>query len=256
METLIIMRNGSVLRIKEFKIIEEMCNMTQELKDLMAKWLKKPEHVNEIFNYDGIVNEDEWNKEDNKKILFFLKEAHHGKRRNEDFNKEEGNNSYDLVGELNSNNPWGMWKKVAVWTAAINNTNENGTQKYSKTDIGEVEHDLIKSISVLNVKKSKGYTTSEHHELEVYTKTDNVEIEREIEIIKPKIIVCGNNCSLLSFIYEDIDQEKLHEDHYLLYKDMIILDYYHPANQYPNFVNYYALAGIYQQALKEKNIDL
>lgn len=229
---------------------------TQKLEDLMKKWVKKPEHINEIFNYDGIINEDEWNKKDNKKILYFLKEAHQGNRRLEDFKKKEGNDSYDLVGELNSNKPWGMWKKVAIWTSAINNTNEKGTQKYSKTDISVVEHDLIKSISVLNVKKSNGYTTSKHHELEVYTETDKVEIKEEIEIIKPKVIVCDNNCSLLSFIYEDIDQEKLHEDHYLIFEDMIIIDYYHPANQYPNFVNYYAIAGIYQQALKERNINL
>ena len=33
--------------------------------------------------------------------------------------------------------------------------------------------------------------------------------------------------------------------------DVIVLDYYHPANQYPDLLNYYGLLGIYQQALKD-----
>ena len=31
---------------------------------------------------------------------------------------------------------------------------------------------------------------------------------------------------------------------------VIVIDYYHPANQYPDLLNYYGLMNIYQLALK------
>lgn len=31
--------------------------------------------------------------------------------------------------------------------------------------------------------------------------------------------------------------------------DVIVLDYYHPSNRYPDIMNYYGLIGSYQQAL-------
>ena len=87
--------------------------------------------------------------------------------------------------------------------------------------------------------------------MRTYAEEDREYIKKEIELIKPKIILCGNNCSLLKIVYPEMDLDELHEDHCIIFNDTIILDYYHPANHYPNFVNYYAVAGIYQQALKK-----
>lgn len=223
---------------------------SKELKNLMDQWRLGPNHIGFVFNYDGIVNEEFWNNEKNKKILFFLKEAYHSKESEARY-KEENNSSYFLTEELNSYKPWKMWKKVAVWTAAINNTDSNGTLKYSETAIRNAEQDLIKSIAVVNVKKSHGTNTSNYENLVEYADRDKEYIKTEIELIKPKVILCGNNCSLLRKAYPEMNLNELNEDHYLIFNDTIILDYYHPANQYPNFVNYYAVAGIYQQALKK-----
>ena len=221
-----------------------------ELRELMEEWRMKPNHVNAVFNYDGIVNEEVWNKKSNKRILFFLKEAYH-KDQGEKSLKDQISTSYSLVEELDECNPWKMWRKVAVWTAAINNTDVNGTLKYSQKDIRDMENELIKNIAVVNVKKSHGNNFSGYEDLQNYAKEDKVEIKKEIELISPKIILCGNNCSLLKIVYPEMNLEQLHEDHYIIFNNIIILDYYHPASQYPNFVNYYAIAGIYQQALKE-----
>ena len=225
-------------------------SLKELLINLMDEWRMQPKHVNHVFNYDGIVNEKAWNDEKNKKIMFFLKEAYHNEK-DEARYKEQTKEKYSLTDELNEIKPWKLWKKVAIWTAAINNTDANGTLKYSETAIRNVEHDLIKSIAVVNVKKSDGKNPSEYANLKDYADSDHEYIKKEIELIKPRVILCGNNCSLLEKVYPDMDQNLLHEDHYIIFNDTIILDYYHPANQYPNFVNYYAIAGIYQQALKK-----
>lgn len=42
------------------------------------------------------------------------------------------------------------------------------------------------------------------------------------------------------------------ENGYAVVENQIILDFYHPSNQYPSVLNYYAICGLYQQALKAK----
>lgn len=117
--------------------------------------------------------------------------------------------------------------------------------------ISEVEQDLIRKIAVVNVKKSNGKTNSDGEELVKYANEDKELLLKEIEMIKPKIIICGNNVRLLNIVFDGaLDMEKLYKHHYVIHNGYIIIDYYHPACHYPNFVNYYAIASLYQQALK------
>ena len=37
---------------------------------------------------------------------------------------------------------------------------------------------------------------------------------------------------------------------------VIVIDYYHPANQFPDLLNYYGLMNIYQLALRRKDNEL
>lgn len=47
-------------------------------------------------------------------------------------------------------------------------------------------------------------------------------------------------------------RKMLGSKHFYWWNDTLIIDFYHPANQYPKFMNYYALCTVYQQALKER----
>ena len=53
---------------------------------------------------------------------------------------------------------------------------------------------------MVNVKKSNGGSESEYEDLKKYALEDRLEIKRELEIIQPDIIVCGNNLSLLKLV--------------------------------------------------------
>lgn len=50
----------------------------------------------------------------------------------------------------------------------------------------------------------------------------------------------------------DIPYQFMRENGYAVVGNQIILDYYHPANQYPSILNYYTVCGLYQQTLKSK----
>lgn len=72
-----------------------------------------------------------------------------------------------------------------------------------------------------------------------------------MEIIQPDIIVCGNNLSLLKLVLgEELQNDDTWDNMLALWKDTLVLDYYHPAVHYPNRVNYYALMAICDVARK------
>ena len=35
-------------------------------------------------------------------------------------------------------------------------------------------------------------------------------------------------------------------------RDVLVLDYWYPANQYPDIMNYYRLMAVYQMALRDR----
>ena len=108
-----------------------------------------------------------------------------------------------------------MWHHVAEWTYAICNTTSKTIAKYEPKKINKNKHQPIKSIAVVNVKKSGGQSVSEWEDLVNYVQKDKDYIKEEIEIIGPKIIVCGNNCSFLKNIYGDsFDLDVLHRDYF------------------------------------------
>lgn len=76
-----------------------------------------------------------------------------------------------------------------------------------------------------------------------------------MEIIQPDIIVCGNNLSLLKLVLgEELQNDDTWDNMLALWKDTLVLDYYHPAVHYPNRVNYYALMAICDVARKKNMV--
>ena len=148
--------------------------------------------------------------------------------------------------------PWTMWRKVAIWTQAIYNAFNYNICEYDDEVLRSKEKEIIDRIAVVNVKKSNGGSESEYEDLKKYALEDRLEIKRELEIIQPDIIVCGNNLSLLKLVLgEELQNDDTWDNMLALWKDTLVLDYYHPAVHYPNRVNYYALMAICDVARKK-----
>ncbi len=145
-----------------------------------------------------------------------------------------------------------MWRKVAIWTQAIYNAFNDNICEYDDEVLRSKEKAIIDRIAVVNVKKSNGGSESEYEDLKKYAIEDRLEIKRELEIIQPDIIVCGNNLSLLKLVLgEELQNDDTWDNMLALWKDTLVLDYYHPAVHYPNRVNYYALMAICDVARKK-----
>ena len=83
-----------------------------------------------------------------------------------------------------------MWRKIAIWTQAIHNAFSQNMCEYDEEVLRSHEKEIIDRIAVVNVKKSNGENSSNYEDLEKYAIEDRAEIKRELEIIRPDIIVC------------------------------------------------------------------
>lgn len=218
---------------------------------LMKKWKNKStpiDHKNNAFVSDGIIDPDVWFELDSgKKIMFLLKEAY-----GED-------DDWSLVDWLNKEIPvHSIWKRVVEWTYAIHNTTSASVCRFDPEEIKKHYNEYLRSIAVVNLRKSSGKSTSDMDVIMEYTINDKCELKEEIEMIDPDIIICGYTIQPLINIFDlDIKQHGNVCDNWYYFTDKIknrkrlIIDYYHPANQYPVLMNYYTIANIYQQALIE-----
>lgn len=229
-----------------------MNDLSYELNALMEEWNENHRSIGLInFISDGAVNADVY-EGSSPKIVFFLKEAY-----------SKTNESWSLTKWLDNGAMTKMWGNVAEWTYGIQNTSVN-VLPHKPQLTNEEKTQLLKSIAIVNVKKSNGNLSSDYEDLLCYAETDSAYLKRELDILNPDIIVCGNNSSLLRVIYGAEVQEKkvsadglidvdfMKRNGYAYVENKIIIDYYHPANHYPAMLNYYTVCSLYQQALKKK----
>lgn len=200
------------------------------------------------FICDGVVWPESWFST-SFRPLFLLKEAY-------------GNGKWNLTKCLSQSwKAYPMWKRVSRWTYGLENTSESkiATYKDWKSSDAYIDCDgneYITHIAVVNIKKSGGKSHSDMNDIRAYANFDRKFLRTELEYCDPTIIICGYTGSALEIILgKEFRSKREPNDFYyvtLNNHDVLVLDYWHPANHYPDILNYYGLMGIYQQALIEK----
>lgn len=227
--------------------MESIEKYIQEKEKLFVEWKQLKHHKNEVFVEDGVVCPEIWFS--NKiRPLFLLKEAY------------GGNINWSLTDELTKDGKIvKLWKTVSIWTKGLLKTTEKYIEKYDDkdTEFRKFNNEYLKSIAVINVKKSKGESNSKRDIIQNYAELDAILLKRQLKICDPTIIICGFTIQPLNKILDyDIKQFKNENLFYhieLNGHDVLVLDYWHPSNQFPAIMNYYGLVNIYQQGLLDKN---
>jgi len=223
--------------------IEECTSLTE----LFTLW--KTKYPDKIFVKDGIVNLNKWNVQETRP-LFLLKEAYGGIK------------SWNLINDCILSNTDkqidNTWKRVTQWTYGIMNTTEATAPFFDEDSIPKnFANNYLQNIAVVNVKKIAGEPTSDWGKLEEAVDNDKDFLKKEIELIAPTVIVCGYTIKFFEKIFDiKIKKSKNKNLYYLAEingKTVIVIDYYHPGNRYPDIMNYYAITNIYRLALKELN---
>lgn len=219
------------------------------------------------FVRDGIVNFDNWKKQ-KVRICFVLHEAS-GYADNEKFP-----NGHDVAAEWNEKGAFSKFMfKLAVWTKAVNDAFAAVPSTYVKKEVVAIRHDLIRSIAIVNIKKSDGQMRPNFELVKNFASVDAEELRRELEIINANIIIFGDNYFYMvgerpqpeEGAPEDAPPPKrifpIYQDEVTVvskfaysWNNKLLLRYWTPANfkgtLSSNTINYYAVREITRAALK------
>jgi len=211
------------------------------------------DHGKKGFIADGLISCEDWSRQ-KRKVLFVLKEAYC-----------DNVSEFKLCDRLREEGPWGsIWNRCAEWSYGITESSvASPIPAYPDLD-REKANEYLRRVAILNLKKSDGWSSSSLAEIEKYADYDRDEIKKEIELINPDIVVCGYVFSVLqNCVYEKSLMGvgefagKWNNNWYywttaLTGRPTLVIDFYHPANHFPAVMNYYAMTGIYYQAIHDQ----
>lgn len=228
---------------------------SDELDILMEEWQEyERNRLGNEFKYfinDGFIDKKAWMNQTGVKICYFLKEAYH------DENNDTPEHVLNWIRNcIKDKGPKGMWKKVSTWTQAIKSAELLEIPVYNYKEIDTNCKKRTREIAFVNIKKSNGLSHSDSEELLklVEDKQTAEYLKKELEIINPDIIVCGNTFKYLQKILgNELTGENPNEKYFAFWKDKIIINYYHPSSRTSQIVNFYALSAIYKAAINESN---
>ena len=207
------------------------------MDELLEKWRDREHHRNHLFISDGVVDSEAWGKTTHK-VLFVLKEAYDEKR-------TEG--TWDLSTLIRRRKVSGRTlKPMAQWAYGVQQVLKHQRISEFREKGQEVEKALMSS-AVLNLKKSGGANKSSYKNLQNYVEKDWDLIARQIEIIRPDIVICGKTWSLLSNM---IEEKSRVSDQVARVNGIPYVSFWHPANRASNKMCYYSLCALVLQALE------
>ena len=237
-------------RIKALFDMWKMKTGTVEYQEKRHTQTLHIDHASSVFIRDGVVCPERWFSQ-TVRPLFLLKEAY------------GGDADWDLIADhLLPTHPISkMWNRISLWTKGLLATTKENMAPFIEDDpiADSYGNEYLKQIAVMNVKKSGGDKSSDMNIIRAYAEFDKDSLREQLELCDPTVIVCGYTASTLDIILgkpvrKDYNQNLAY--HITLNgHDVLVLDYWHPANQYPDIMNYYGLMSIYQQALRKDEGD-
>lgn len=172
------------------KLFDEWQQKHEKLLSTEAPYFLKHEPPYGKFVRDGVINLENWKKQ-KFRICLVLPEA------SGYTDLEKYPNGVDITEIWNKRGAFSpLLQLAASWIQGILDSTLPPVT-YSKEDLKKKRHELIRSIAVVNLKKSDGQLAPSYKGVQAFAQEDADEIRKEIDIIKANIIVCGSTYSLM-----------------------------------------------------------
>jgi hypothetical protein len=206
----------------------------KKYEDFMEKWKKESGYEDEsnkkYFCYDGPIccdepiNDNKW-KESLSRIMFLLKES---------YNKFHNIRYEPCHGNMPNFSAYTrrFWRNMRMSTYIIDKAITNGGNVPSFADTEEKQNDLNDSIAYVNLKKcvEEGKTKSNPSDIKKYVIRDKDKLLEQIDLIKPRIIVCSGTFKYCQYLYNNNLKKTAHEKLYLYEKEnRYFINFWHPS---------------------------
>ncbi|MCY3759627.1 MAG: hypothetical protein OXH50_00120 [Gemmatimonadetes bacterium] len=196
------------------------------------------------FISDGPIDPSRWSNA-KPRVLFLAKEAYGEMGPGQTWDLPE------LVREVWREPKGNFWWNLGYWAYGIQHQLRVGEVPSSPWTGGkhwkEDVWDSVLQSAIVNLKKIHGYPESNDDDLRQYVHNHGDLLRRQVECLSPDVMVCCYTWHLVEgHVWEHA--ESISELVFRL-DDMLVLDFWHPANRYPNVLCYYAALGLLQRAL-------
>ena len=211
----------------------------QEMPKVLEEWKRKADIYKQmdnqranIFISDGIAHPEKW-FEQKIRPLFVLKEAYDKSSNPKDWDEvkwflttkeESGEASGNKSGKISGK----TWQTLCKWSSYLFENN------YDIDPIWENEN--LRQIALINIKKYGGYEKSQDKDLRQHAERHWELIYKQIELIKPTIIICGYTGWLLDIVWQKkfnlpIRKKKIDREVYEIprMKNVKLIDFWHPS---------------------------
>lgn len=197
-----------------------MVNKIDTHEKLFKEWRERYNNSLKAYDFveDGIIDPTRWEKSPCK-ILFILKESYHARGAKGDWDMRRG------LLETHKG-PFGQtfWK-TAYLSYILLQLIQNKIPNFP--DKKEVIEPFLSS-AIINIKKPVGNKLSDINDLNEIARKDSDLIKRQIELIKPKIILCGGTWEVISE-NKIIENYKKVSRRVFKTRNLIIFHFWHPG---------------------------
>ena len=217
--------------------------MTMNLKAhqaVLKMWRARPPHDTETFVSDGPIDPNRWS-EIEPRVLFLAKEAHWEDRPDETWDLPK------LIREEWKGPRKKLWWTLGYWAYGIQRLTSGPIPSNPKD--GQFWNEVTESVlasAIVNIKKSRGRSSSSDDDLRKYAQKDGDLLKQQVACLSPHIVVCCRTWDLVRNLWPNATQisERVHN-----IDGMRVLDFWHPANRYPDVMNYYTVTVLLHRAL-------
>ena len=208
---------------------------------VLEEWRKRPPHDTETFVSDGPIDADRWRKSGRRRVLFLAKEA---------YGEIGPGKTWDLPKLVRED--WEVprskfWWTLGYWAYGVQRLTNGPIPPNPKA--GELWVEVTEAIlasAVVNIKKSGGRSRSNEADLRQHVSNDADLLKKQVECLRPDVMVCCNTWHLVKDVWPHA--KHVSEQVYKIDR-MWVLDFWHPANHYPDVMNYYTVVLLLHRAL-------
>lgn len=188
---------------------------------------------------DGIINNELFSKA-KIKLLFITKEPN-----------DPAQTSWSLSDWMNTEMKYSFAKRIAEWSYGI----LNDFPPISTFELTEL-HKSLKSIAIINIKKTGGKSNSDLDEIVSHLKQNKTYLLKQIRMIKPDLIIGGiGHVKYWSYLFDNIEfKDSGYDIKFADYNGIRILDYYHPSYRVPKAMSYALLKVVYEEWKNNRDI--
>ena len=215
---------------------------TEQLNSLFKEWQAKYPCYKDRFIRDGIVNENSWGSVVKRKTLFLLKDTND--KYYQSLSPSRKNAYGDDIRKMLDDEPW---KEIGYLSYGLQNTAKSLLPSFE--DAAKNVTEASRQSAVMNLKKAPGKSYANPKEILESAKQQKEEIEKEIQIIYPDIIVLGGIGTILKEIFSHRQLGERVYSFNIGSQEFLTVDFVHPQARVGDDILYYSLAAIFQRYL-------